>query len=336
MKKKILIFKNDRGGDLISSIRLIHNLMKNNDIDIYLSELNYNFRFLLKGCKLKKINYNLTLSDKFKILINIFRNKYKEIFILTPKNFYYYLPVIFRNIKFNAIIVNGKKRNRPPIFLRKFLNKTSIRHRTKTNELNIIESNLSLVDLNINDDQNLESLKLINSNENSIPNLPKNYIFFHFKKRFFDELNWGTKEFDDIIKVLKTKYNNIVFSSDIEKNKYDNYFFSNFTSIDFEQNYKFTEKNEKNIIYLKKIDPKNLFLVIKGSQMVLGPHGLITQISYLLDKKNINLFNFKIRNLEDYHHQKISFSEWYSNMNLKFILLNSDINKAIKKISKFI
>ena len=37
-------------------------------------------------------------------------------------------------------------------------------------------------------------------------------IFFHFKKRFFDELNWGTKEFDDIIKVLKTKYNNIVFS----------------------------------------------------------------------------------------------------------------------------
>ena len=69
-----------------------------------------------------------------------------------------------------------EKRNRPPI-LRKFLNKTSVRHRTKTNELNIIESNLSLVDLNINDDQNLESLKLINSNENSIPNLPKNYIF---------------------------------------------------------------------------------------------------------------------------------------------------------------
>ena len=44
MKKKILIFKNDEG-DLISSIRLIHNLMKNNDIDIYLSELNYNFNF---------------------------------------------------------------------------------------------------------------------------------------------------------------------------------------------------------------------------------------------------------------------------------------------------
>ena len=48
-----------------------------------------------------------------------------------------------------------EKRNRPPIFLRKFLNKTSVRHtETKINELNIIESNLSLVDLNINDDQN--------------------------------------------------------------------------------------------------------------------------------------------------------------------------------------
>ena len=77
MKKKILIFKNDRGGDLISSIRLIHNLMKDNDVDIYLSELNFNFKFLaivLLSFKLlvpdkifMKCNYLYLISTSFQI-----------------------------------------------------------------------------------------------------------------------------------------------------------------------------------------------------------------------------------------------------------------------------
>ena len=36
------------------------------------------------------------------------------------------------------------------------------------------------------------------------------------------------------------------------------------------------------------------------------------------------------------HHQKFSFSEWYSNMKITFVFLNSNIDKAVKKISKFI
>ena len=68
----------------------------------------------------------------------------------------------------------------------------------------------------------------------------------------------------------------------------------------------------------------------------MSPHGLITQISYLLGKRNFNLFNFKIQNLNQYHHQKISFSEWYSNMGIKFTFLNNNIDKSLKKISKFI
>ena len=36
---KILVLKNDRGGDLVSSIRLINKLAKNNELTIYLSEI---------------------------------------------------------------------------------------------------------------------------------------------------------------------------------------------------------------------------------------------------------------------------------------------------------
>ena len=39
--KKILIFKNDRGGDLVSSIRVIYKLIeKKAKISIYLSNIN--------------------------------------------------------------------------------------------------------------------------------------------------------------------------------------------------------------------------------------------------------------------------------------------------------
>ena len=64
MSKKILIFKNDRGGDLVSSIRLIYKLNKNNNnLTIYLSDINYDFNFLLGKLKIKKVNFNLNLID---------------------------------------------------------------------------------------------------------------------------------------------------------------------------------------------------------------------------------------------------------------------------------
>ena len=335
MSKKILIFKNDRGGDLVSSLRLIYKLLENNNkVSIYLSEINYNFKFLLQETKINKINFDLTMLDKIKIFINILTNKYDEIFILSPKNFYFYLPLVFKKIKFYGIVINGKKRNRPPLYLRKYLYKYQIAHRNKINKINVIQNQLAL--LNFNENFNYKKINLPSLDKNVLNNLPKNYFFFQFKKNFFDSLNWNTNEFEKIIKFINSKYEFIVFSADIEKNYYDSYFESNYSSIDFNNENKFSYKNNKNIIYLKKIDPKNLLLIIKDANKILCPHGLITQISYLFNKESVNLFHFKINNIDDYHHEKISFSEWYSNMGIKFTILNNDINKAIRKISKFI
>ena len=89
-------------------------------------------------------------------------------------------------------------------------------------------------------------------------------------------------------------------------------------------------------VFLDNNSGSNDVHIVKNASKILGPHGLITQISNLLNKKSINLFNFRIKNLQDYHHQKISFSEWYSNMGIKFIFLNDDVNKSLRKITKFI
>ena len=88
MSCKILILKNDRAGDLFTSFKLISSLkIKSDNIKIYFSELNYNFSFLFKKIEKKKINFNLTIIDKLKILIDIFINNYNEIYILSPKSF---------------------------------------------------------------------------------------------------------------------------------------------------------------------------------------------------------------------------------------------------------
>ena len=161
--KKILILKNDRAGDFISSVKLISELKSNNNkIDIYLSKYNYNFRFLTPNCNFKKINYRLNIFDKIKIFFDIFKNKYDEVFILSPKNFYFFLPIFFKKIKFYALVINGKKRNRPALFLRKFLHKISVRYRNKLNKFNIIEHNLNLIDKKSKFD--IKKLNLSNEN----------------------------------------------------------------------------------------------------------------------------------------------------------------------------
>ena len=44
----------------------------------------------------------------------------------------------------------------------------------------------------------------------------------------------------------------------------------------------------------------------------------------------------KILNKEDVRHQRIGYSEWCKGMKNSFSFLDSDLNKAIRKISKFI
>ena len=156
---KVLVLKNDRAGDLFTSLKLIATLIRDKKkVTIYLSNLNYAFSFFFKKANIKRLNYNLSIINKFKIFLDILINQYEEIYILTPKNFYFYLPFFFRKIKFYGIVYDGIKRKRPNVFLRKFLFKFRIVSRKKINKYSYRELQEQLIENNLNLDNNFSSL----------------------------------------------------------------------------------------------------------------------------------------------------------------------------------
>ena len=119
-KKNIIIFKNDAVGDLSQSLDAINNIInydKNTNITIYLSERSRKFDLLLnyENVKLKKVNYDLSLIEKIEIFKFLLINKIEKLYILSPKNYYFYLPLFFKKIKFYAICVNGVNNYRRPV-----------------------------------------------------------------------------------------------------------------------------------------------------------------------------------------------------------------------------
>mgnify|MGYP001416237508 FL=1 len=95
MTSKVLILKNDRTGDLFVSLNAINKIINkhyNEEMDIFLSDVNHKFSFLFPKINKKIFSMNLSILEKIKIFIYFLLNNVKTVYILTPKNFYYYLP----------------------------------------------------------------------------------------------------------------------------------------------------------------------------------------------------------------------------------------------------
>ena len=97
MKKNenIIIFKNDRIGDLIPSVAAINLIINNNQdkkIIIYLSNINYKMKFLFekKNVEVIKVKYSLSIMNRISILLFFLMNKISKVYIMRPKNFFFY------------------------------------------------------------------------------------------------------------------------------------------------------------------------------------------------------------------------------------------------------
>ena len=80
MTKKVLILKNDRTGDLFVSLNAINRIInkhKDQNILIFLSNINHKFNFLFPGIQKKIVSMNLAFIEKMKIFFYIFI-KYKS------------------------------------------------------------------------------------------------------------------------------------------------------------------------------------------------------------------------------------------------------------------
>ncbi len=333
--KKIVILKNDRTGDLFTSLKtinLIFNKHKNETIEIFLSKINKNFNFLFKNKKIRIINLQINLFDKLKILFYFLFNKIDSVYILTPKNFYFYLPLIFffKRIKFYGICVDSFKM-RPGNFLRSFLykkiviNRIVIKPRKSTYETQqkLIEKQNNISNL-IPQDFNLKlNIKI-----------PENSVFFHYKHKMFKELlEWDYQNVKKFIEYLAFKKGSVIFSSEIGNISSDQFFSNNFNSFDF-----VTKKeniiNSKKILFLKNIDGLNLYTAIKNSSEIIAPEGIITHIGYYQKKKILSLMHFNLQNRQDFINQIISCKEWFPPDNFNFVVLKKNFDQSIRKLDK--
>ena len=332
MTKKVLILKNDRTGDLFVSLKAINRIInkhKNQNIIIFLSNINHKFNFLFPSIKKKIISMRLDFIEKIKLFFYILTNKIDTIYILTPKNFYYYLPFFFRKIKFYGITIKSS-RNRPNNFFLKYLFKYVVLDRVKIKKRvssYIIQENLIEYTSEIN---NLSQKSNISHNLK----YPKKYIYFHYKHAFFNKLlKWELDTISKFLNFLSDKYENILFSSELFNKKINDYFLDNYNNYDFENN-KINLINKKNIFFLKDIDGYNLFDAVNKSSKIISPEGIITHMGYFLNKSILALMHFNLKNRKDFISQIISCKEWFPPDNYDYTVLKKDFKKSLEKLNK--
>tara|TARA_B100001250_G_scaffold407533_1_gene428447 strand:+ start:2355 stop:3353 length:999 start_codon:yes stop_codon:yes gene_type:complete len=331
--KKILILKNDRVGDFFNSVKGINSILnehKDFEINIFLSNYSKDLSFLfdLKNVKVQIIDFNLNFKQKLYITKKIIFEKYQKIYILSPKNFYFYLPLI-SNSKFYAICVKETNKNRPSNFLIKKLHSYAVNDRTSKKIDDSIENLIE----KISNEKKIQYPNILNNNPN-ISNLLndnliyfKNFIHIHYKHVLFKKNGWELNDFTDLINKISYKGYKIFLTSDYGNFEYNNFFLNQFSYIDFKNQQVDIDNNK--IIYLHNIEINDLFKVISLSDQVLAPHGTMTVMASYLKRKVIDIFDVTVR--------LNSFREYRpSNNNYKFLILKNSSDKIKNKIINFL
>ena len=316
MDKKILILKNDRVGDFFHSIRnlqLIKDYYKGYEIELCLSEINIRFSNVIKhlGFNITELKIDLTTREKIKIIKKCIDNNFEYIFILSPKNFYFYLPLLFAKTKFVGICVNGLNRNRPPQYLRNYLFKYEIndrRYNQKKLQIHSLEEKLILKTTNkpLNKilEKRIDNKSIKNSN-----------ITFHYKSSIFGELKENIFILINFFKEICEEHNiKINITTDIEK-KVGN------------KDFNTSKINNDYINFLGPINSSDIVAIIAKSDLVISPHGAITCIGAYYNKNIIDIFDRDISKNAFYEFKPKTLG------NYQFIIRSNHLYKTLKKIS---
>ena len=330
-----VVFKNDAVGDLVHSVKAINNIAKSSKkTTLFLSKLSEKFSFLISNpeINIKILNYNLSIIEKIKIFIYLVKNKVDNVYILSPKKYYFILPLFFRKIKFYAICVNNiNNYKRPSFFLRKFLHKYEINHRDsifKREPARVLQNRLTYNNIdksNFKFTHNIQKSDLLNNL------LPKKYIYFHFKKKIINELNWDFKDLKKLFSEFQKFSSNVVITKDIEFDEYNNIFKDNFNSYDYKTK-KHIDKRKK-VFFFDNISGSELFTVLNNSTKIVAFHGMMTNLGFLLGNPVLDLFHCNITSWDEYRRYRNSFYEFKpKHNNYDFVIPKKDMDKTIKKI----
>ncbi len=334
--KKIIIFKNDRVGDLFHSLKGINQLLNehmNYQIDIYLSNYSKGFSFLFnkENIKIKILDYRISFLEKINLLIEIFNPSIEKVYILSPKKFLFFLPYIQRKIKFYGICVNEGVKFRPNKYLRNFLFRKEINDRNYKKKGDSISNLIYKLCKSKNEYKN----QLVNINPHynrELLTLNKyRYCHFHFKRGIYVKNKWDLENLKELFKILNENKYKILLTSDIEKSEFNNYFKKIYPTFNFENpiNKKFSLIFNKEINYLENIKSIDLFHVIKQSSLVITPHGTMSVAASYLNIPVIDIFDDTIN--------KIAFREYKpDNIKYNFLILKPFSSKILIKFKRIL
>ncbi len=329
MNEKIIIFKNDKIGDLLHSYNAIQDIITKNlnkKILIFLSHYNSEMKFLFKSnnVSFKIITEKINIRDKIKLFFFFFKKNIKEVYILKPSNFLFYLPLIFyfKKIKFFGVCVDNNNYKRPVLFLRNFLSRFVINNRgSKKIRKPIHELYMDL----LTDNKYLKHK--FNSINNNTPYLKKgNYIFIHYNKFKFSKLNLGLNELELLINTLKNYEKKIVLTNDLNDKKTNDLLFAKYNN------------SKKNFVdYYPNIQSEDLFKLIGNAKLVISFHGTITSMAAIQNTKVIDLFNCDIKTKEDFYRYKNAYHEFVPKLdNYEFIIPKKKFNITVNRIDKLL
>jgi len=331
-----IILKNDAVGDLTHSLDAIKNVIeckKNEKVTIFLSKMNKDFSFLFKNknVEIKVLNYNLTVSEKIKLIFFLLINRTNKVIILTPKKFYFYLPFFFKRIKFYALCLdNINNYKRPSKFLRKFLYRYEVNSRDaifKRPSTRFLQSKLT----NETDQKNVFKTNNVLELGKINDQLPKEYIYFHLKKKIFDGLGWGIDELKILLNEFLKYSKNVILTKDIEVDTNTKILKENFNCYNFLDN-SFVYKSSK-VFYLDNVHGADLYNVIINSKKIVAFHGMMTNLAAIEKKPVLDLYYCKIKAWEDYRKYRNSFYEFKpSYIDYDFTIPSNDIKKTIRKM----
>lgn len=331
---RILILKNDRVGDLFNSLDGINAILEDNPnakVEIILSHISEKLSFLfnIENITVTILPYHLRIIDKFNLFFKIFNNSFEKIYILSPKNFYYYLP-FFCKSKFYAITVVNSNKSRPFNFLLKKLFRYKINNRDNKK----INDNIASLIFNLCSSKKLSSYNNILNHTPQCSSLFKdniglfdNFIHIHYKDYIFRKNGWSHSSFFKLLSKLSHK-NKIILTSDFGNFEYHKIFLSSFSYLDFSNSVDRINL-EQNIHYLHNINTSDLFKLISLSKTVISPHGAMTVMASYLQKKVIDIFDTNI-NLNAFREYKPR------NNNYKFFIIKPNFDKILFKINKFL
>jgi len=328
MNEEIIIFKNDKIGDLLHAYNAIQDIINKNlnkKVLIFLSHYNSEMKFLFKSnnVRFKIITEKINKKDKIKLFLFFLKTNIKEVYIFKPSNFLFFLPLIFylKKIKFFGICVDNINYKRPALFLRNFLTKISVNDRgSKKIRKSINELYMSLI--NNNSHSKFEIIE-----ENHISKLKsKDYILVHYNKFKFNKLNLGLSDLNILIDKLIKLGKNIVLTNDLNDN------FTNNLLLE-----KYNNQNKEFVSYYPNIKAEDLFKLIGNAKIVISFHGTITSMAAIQKTKVIDLFNCEINSKNDFYRYKNAFHEFVPKLkNYEFMIPKKNFNITINRIENLL